>query len=229
MTTFDTSLQTGLQTAQAQIAKACQALRRAPQDIALMAVSKTQPAEAITPLLVAGHRLFGENRVQEAQTKWPALREAFPDVKIHLIGPLQTNKVRDAVQLFDGIDSVDRPRLAEALADEMARQGRTLPVLIQVNTGEEPQKAGIPPRDADAFITTCRGDLGLDVRGLMCVPPLDEEPAPHFALLREISRRHHLGVLSMGMSGDFETALEFGATHLRLGTALFGTRPSHPH
>ena len=190
----------------------------------LVAVSKTHPAASVREALAAGHRVFGENRVQEAQAKYPALREAFPDLALHLIGPLQTNKVRDAVALFDVIESVDRPRLAEALAREMERSGRRLPCLIEVNTGEEPQKSGVMPAAADDFIVECRDRLGLPIVGLMCVPPLDEEPAPHFALLREIARRTGLELLSMGMSADFETAIRFGATHVRVGTAIFGAR-----
>jgi PLP dependent protein len=174
--------------------------------------------------LAAGHRVFGENRVQEAQAKYPALREAFPDLTLHLIGPLQTNKVRDAVALFDVIESVDRPRLAESLAREMDRSGRRLPCLIEVNTGEETQKSGVMPAAADDFIVECRDRLNLPVVGLMCVPPLDDEPSPHFALLREIGRRTDLRLLSMGMSADFETAIRFGATHVRVGTAIFGAR-----
>ncbi len=162
--------------------------------------------------------------MQEAEAKYPALREAFPDLALHLIGPLQTNKVKDAVALFDAIETVDRPRLAQALAREMERSGRRLPCLIEVNTGEEPQKAGIPPAEADAFVIECRDRLGLNVAGLMCVPPQDEAPAPHFALLREIARRTGLDILSMGMSADFETAIGFGATHVRVGTAIFGAR-----
>jgi pyridoxal phosphate enzyme (YggS family) len=197
---------------------------RAPQSVTLVAVSKTHPAAAVREALAAGHRVFGENRVQEAEGKYPALREAYPELALHLIGPLQTNKARDAVALFDVIETVDRPRIAEALAREMERSGRRPPCLIEVNTGEEPQKSGIAPAAADAFIGDCRDRLGLPIVGLMCVPPLDEEPAPHFALLREIARRTGLEVLSMGMSADFETAIRFGATHVRVGTAIFGAR-----
>jgi pyridoxal phosphate enzyme (YggS family) len=207
-----------------RIAAAAGAARRPDESVALVAVSKTHSAEAVREALVAGHRVFGENRVQEAQAKYPALREAFPDLTLHLIGPLQTNKVRDAVALFDVIESIDRPRLAEALAREMERIGRRLPCLIEVNTGEEPQKSGVMPAAADDFIVECRDRLGLPIVGLMCVPPLDEEPSPHFALLREIARRTSLDLLSMGMSADFETAIRFGATHVRVGTAIFGAR-----
>nr|WP_081581618.1 YggS family pyridoxal phosphate-dependent enzyme [Pararhodospirillum photometricum] len=213
-----------LAAARATLAHTCADAGRNPADVTLVAVSKTHPAEAILPALTAGQRVFGENRVQEAQGKWPALREQFPDITLRLIGPLQTNKVREAVALFDAIDSVDRPKLAQALAEEMARQNKKIPVLIQVNTGEEPQKAGVFPREADAFVRQCREDWGLDVQGLMGIPPVDEEPAPHFALLREIARRHALPILSMGMSADYPTALTFGATHIRLGSALFGSR-----
>jgi len=207
-----------------RIAAAANAARRPDDEVALVAVSKTHPAEAVREALAAGHRVFGENRVQEAQAKYPALREAFPDLVLHLIGPLQTNKVRDAVALFDVIESVDRPRVAEALAREMKRTGRRLPCLIEVNIGEEPQKSGIMPAGADDFVADCRNRLGLPIVGLMCVPPLDREPSPYFALLREIARRTDLRLLSMGMSADFETAIRFGATHVRVGTAIFGAR-----
>jgi PLP dependent protein len=207
-----------------RIEAAARAAGRPAENVALVAVSKTHPASAVREALLAGHRVFGENRVQEAQAKYPALRESFPELKLHLIGPLQTNKVRDAVALFDVIESVDRPRLAEALAHEMDRTGRRLPCLIEVNTGEEAQKSGVMPEAADAFVIECRDRLGLAVAGLMCVPPLDEEPSPHFALLREIARRTGLDLLSMGMSADFETAIRFGATHVRVGTAIFGAR-----
>jgi PLP dependent protein len=174
--------------------------------------------------LDAGQRMFGENRVQEALAKYPALRPAFPDLELHLIGPLQTNKVRDAVAHFDVIETVDRPHLAEALAREMARTGRHLPCFIEVNTGEEPQKSGVMPASADAFIADCRDRLGLSIEGLMCIPPEHEDPSAHFALLRDIARRNGLGKLSMGMSADFEIAIRFGATHVRVGTAIFGAR-----
>ena len=208
----------------ARIAAAAEAVGRLPSSVSLVAVGKTHPAATLRAALVAGHRVFGENRVQEAQAKYPALREAFPDLALHLIGPLQTNKVKDAVALFDVIESVDRPRLAAALAAEMARSGRRLPCFVEVNTGEEPQKAGVLPAAADAFIVDCRDRLGLPIKGLMCVPPQDEAPAPHFALLREIARRTGLDLLSMGMSADFEEAIRFGATHVRIGTAIFGPR-----
>jgi pyridoxal phosphate enzyme (YggS family) len=207
-----------------RIAAAARAADRAPESVTLVAVSKTHPAASVRQALLAGHRVFGENRVQEAQAKYPELREEFPDLALHLIGPLQTNKVRDAVAGFDVIESVDRLRLAQALAKEIEHSGRRPPCLIEVNTGEEPQKAGIMPADADGFILECRERLELPIIGLMCVPPLDEEPAPHFALLREIARRNDLQVLSMGMSADFEKAIRFGATHVRVGTAIFGAR-----
>jgi pyridoxal phosphate enzyme (YggS family) len=207
-----------------RIAAAARAVDRPPESVTLVAVSKTHPAASVRQALLAGHRVFGENRVQEAQAKYPELREEFPDLALHLIGPLQTNKVRDAVAGFDVIESVDRLRLAQALVGEMERSGRRPPCLIEVNTGEELQKAGIMPADADGFIIECRERLELPIIGLMCVPPLDEEPAPHFALLREIARRNGLEILSMGMSADFEKAIRFGATHVRVGTAIFGTR-----
>ena len=207
-----------------RIEAAARAAGRAPDGVHLVAVSKTHPAASVRTALAAGHRLFGENRVQEAQAKYPALREEFPDLVFHLIGPLQTNKVRDAVRICDVIETVDRPRLAQALAREMERSGRQVPCLIEVNTGEEAQKAGVLPAEADDFIIECRDRLGLPIEGLMCVPPLDEEPALHFALLREIARRTGLGLLSMGMSADFEKAIRFGATHVRIGTAIFGAR-----
>lgn len=208
----------------AAIARAEAEAGRAAGSVTLVAVSKTHDAPRIRPVLVAGHRVFGENRVQEAEGKWPALREEFPGIELHLIGPLQSNKAKEAVALFDVIESVDRPKIAEALAREMERQGRRPACLVQVNTGEEEQKAGIPPREADAFIARCRDVLKLPVVGLMCIPPVDEEPALHFALLREIARRNGLSVLSMGMSGDYETAITLGATHVRVGTAIFGGR-----
>jgi pyridoxal phosphate enzyme (YggS family) len=212
----------------ARIAAAARSADRNPESVRLVAVSKTHGAAAVRAAIEAGHRLYGENRVQEAAAKYPALRAAFPDLALHLIGPLQTNKVRDAVNLFDVIETLDRPRLAAALADEMAKSGRRPPLFVEVNTGEEPQKGGVLPEAADAFIGECRDRLGLPVIGLMCVPPLDESPAPHFALLREIARRTGLEFLSMGMSADFETAIRFGATHVRIGTAIFGARGGHP-
>lgn len=208
----------------ARIEKAAEKWQRDAAAVDLIAVSKRQPVELIEAALGYGHRHFGENRVQEAAGKWPALKQQFPDIELHLIGPLQTNKAKDAVALFDVIETVDRPKLARVLAREMAEAGRALPVYIQVNTGKEPQKAGVFPEDADAFITECRDNLGLDVVGLMCIPPVEEQPAPHFALLAKIAARNGLSRLSMGMSADFETAVQFGATSVRVGTALFGAR-----
>ncbi|MBT5049268.1 MAG: YggS family pyridoxal phosphate-dependent enzyme [Rhodospirillaceae bacterium] len=197
----------------------------AARSVTLVAVSKMHPQGAARAALEAGHRVFGENRVQEAQQKFPELRAAFPDLSLHLIGPLQTNKVREAVALFDVIETIDRPRLAAALAKEMARTDRHIDFMIQVNTGEEPQKAGVLPGEADAFIEQCRETYRLPVSGLMCIPPMDEEPAMHFALLAEMARRNGIDHLSMGMSADYEMAVRLGATHVRLGTAIFGARP----
>jgi pyridoxal phosphate enzyme (YggS family) len=208
----------------ADIDRAAASAGRDPRDIHLVAVSKFHDADAVLPVLEAGHRLFGENRVQEAETKWPALRERFPDVVLHLIGPLQSNKVKNAVATFDVIETVDRPKIARALAGEFERTGRSLPCYIQVNTGEEPQKAGVAPGDVDAFVRECREELGLDIQGLMCIPPVDEEPALHFALLDKIAERNGLAVRSMGMSADYEKAISLGATHVRVGTAIFGQR-----
>jgi len=207
-----------------EIARAARDAGRDPTDVTLVAVSKTVAAARIRPALEAGQRVFGENRVQEAELKWPALRADFPDLKLHLIGPLQTNKVRKAVELFDVIETVDRPKLAHALAKEIAATGRRPDVFVQVNTGAEPQKAGVLPETADAFIRACTEEHGLPVRGLMCIPPVDEEPSLHFALLREIARRNGLPCLSMGMSADYPVAIRFGATHVRVGTAIFGAR-----
>lgn len=213
----------GLAEIRSRIAAAAREAGRDPASVSLVAVSKVQPAERIEAVLDAGQRIFGENRVQEAQGRWPALRGRFPGIELHLIGPLQTNKVRAAVDLFDVIESVDRPKLAHKLAEVFAETGRSLPCYIQVNTGEEPQKAGVWPADADAFIAECRG-LGLTIAGLMCIPPEDEEPALHFALLAKIAARNGLTGLSMGMSGDFETAVRLGATVVRVGSAIFGAR-----
>ncbi|MBC6440631.1 MAG: YggS family pyridoxal phosphate-dependent enzyme [Rhodospirillales bacterium] len=209
------------------IADAAGNAARAAGDITLVAVSKTHDAARIRPALEAGHRTYGENRVQEARGKWPALKAACPDLELHLIGPLQTNKAEDAVALFDAIESVDRPRLVRALARAMEKTGRRPACFIQVNTGEEAQKAGCLPAGADALVAEARG-AGLDVRGLMCIPPFDDEPSLHFALLADIARRNGLAGLSMGMSGDYETAVIFGATHVRVGTAIFGARPQPP-
>lgn len=197
---------------------------RQPSGVSLVAVSKTVGDARLDAALAFGQRIFGENRVQEAQGKWPPYRARYSDLELHLIGPLQTNKAKDAVELFDVIETLDRPRLADALAKAMAATGRRPKCLVQVNTGEEPQKAGIPPGEADDFIAECRDRLGLPIVGLMCIPPAEDPPAPHFALLADIAKRNGLAVLSMGMSGDFETAIELGATHVRVGSAIFGHR-----
>jgi len=193
-------------------------------DVALVAVSKTFDADDIRPVIACGQRIFGENRVQEAQGKWPDLKQETADIELRLIGPLQSNKAADAVALFDVIESVDREKIARALADECQKQGRTLRFYVQVNTGMEPQKAGIDPRETVAFVALCRDELKLPVEGLMCIPPADENPGPHFALLAKIAKECGLNKLSMGMSGDFETAIEFGATSVRVGSAIFGAR-----
>lgn len=208
-----------------RIAGAARASGRAPTDVTLVAVSKTHGADRVRELLEVGHRVFGENRVQEAEGKFPELKAAYPDLELHLIGPLQTNKARDAVALFDVIQSVDRDRLAAALVKEMEKLGRRPACYIQVNTGEEPQKAGILPQDVDAFVGVCRHRYELPIVGLMCIPPVDEEPALHFALLAKLAARNGLAKLSMGMSADYETAVRLGATHVRVGSALFGARP----
>ena len=191
----------------------------------IVAVSKKHAVETIERALSGGHRQFGENRVQEAMAKWRPLKERYADAELRLIGPLQSNKTGEAVALFDAIETLDRPKLARVLADEINRQGRSPQLLIQVNTGEEPQKGGVAPQGADAFIAQCANEYGLVVSGLMCIPPIDEPPAPHFALLANIAARNGLSVLSMGMSGDYETAVQFGATHVRIGTEIFGPRP----
>jgi pyridoxal phosphate enzyme (YggS family) len=200
---------------------------RAPGDIGLVAVSKTHDAVRVRTVLQAGHRQFGENRVQEAAGKWPQLSEEFPDVKLHLIGPLQTNKVRQAFELFDVIETVDRPKLARAIAKEADKAGRMPDCLIQVNTGAEAQKAGVMPDEADDLIESCRMKYGLPITGLMCIPPVDEEPSLHFALLRDMARRNGLAQLSMGMSSDYRVAIAFGATLVRVGTAIFGARQAY--
>ncbi len=210
----------------AHIAATAEAAGRAADEVCLVAVSKVHGAEAVAAALAAGQRVFGENRVQEAQGKFPDLKAANPDLRLHLIGPLQTNKVPDAVALFDVIETLDRPKLARALAKEMAKSGRRPTCFVQVNTGEEPQKAGVLPAEADALIALARDELDLPVTGLMCIPPQDEEPALHFALLAKIAQRNGLAQLSMGMSSDYETAIAFGATHVRVGTAVFGPRPT---
>lgn len=208
----------------AEVEAARKEANREEGSVTLVAVSKTKPVEDIRTVLEAGQRVFGENRVQEAENKWPALKEAYPDVRLHLIGPLQTNKARPALELFDMIETVDRPKLARTLARLMDETGHRPGCFIQINTGEEEQKAGIIPREADAFIAFCRDELKLPVRGLMCIPPVDEEPALHFALLSEMAKRNGLNELSMGMSADYPVAVRFGATHVRVGTAIFGAR-----
>ncbi|KAA5596766.1 YggS family pyridoxal phosphate-dependent enzyme [Blastochloris sulfoviridis] len=210
----------------AEIAKAARAAGREPSSVTLVAVSKTFEAADIRPVIAAGQRVFGENRVQEAKGKWPALKAECPGIELHLIGPLQTNKVKDALDLFDVIHSLDRPALAAELAKGFAKlEGRPPPrLLIQVNTGAEPQKAGVLPEEADAFVAQCREGHGLAIEGLMCIPPFDENPAPHFALLAKIAARNGLDRLSMGMSADFATAIAFGATYVRVGSAIFGHR-----
>ncbi|MEM7043478.1 MAG: YggS family pyridoxal phosphate-dependent enzyme [Pseudomonadota bacterium] len=209
---------------QAQIDVAAKVAGRSPGDITLVAVSKAQPEERVLAALDAGHRVFGENYVQPAQTRWPALKQRYPDIRLHMIGAIQSRKAKDAVSLFDVIETVDREKLARALAKEMVALDRRPDCLVQVNTGEEPQKAGIHPGDADAFIRLCRDELSLPVKGLMCVPPVDDEPAMHFALLAKIAGRNDLQILSMGMSADFEVGVQFGATHVRVGSAIFGAR-----
>ncbi len=197
---------------------------REPSEITLVCVTKTFPAEAAIPLLEAGHRVFGENKVQEARAKWGPLRAIYPGIELHLIGPLQSNKAREAVETFDVIESVDRPKIAKALAEEMKRQGKNPRLLVQVNTGAEPQKAGVLPQEADAFIEDCREQFGLEIAGLMCVPPVDQQASPHFALLADIAARNGLAELSMGMSSDYELAIQQGATHVRIGSAIMGER-----
>jgi hypothetical protein len=212
---------TGYDDVVTRIAGAAQAVGRGPAEVTLVAVSKQQPWEAIEPVLAAGQRVFGENRVQEAMSRWESRTDGLT---LHLIGPLQTNKAKEAVGFFDAIESLDREKLARVLADEVQRQGRSPRLYVQVNTGEEPQKAGVLPPDADAFVASVRGTYGLAVEGLMCIPPAEEPPGPHFALLRKIAERNGLSKLSMGMSGDFETAIRFGATSVRVGSAVFGAR-----
>src|SRR5882724_3314437 len=206
------------------VAQACADAGRDPASVTLIAVSKTHHAETIEPVIAAGQRVFGENRVQEAKSKWPALTAAHPGIALHLIGALQSNKAKEAVALFDAIHTVDRPSIAEALAKEIARQGRHPLLFVEINTGAEPQKAGVLPEQADAFVVTCRESYGLEIAGLMCIPPFEEAPGPHFALTAKIAARNGLKLLSMGMSADFATAIAFGATHVRVGTAIFGAR-----
>jgi PLP dependent protein len=213
-----------LESVRAEIVRAARDFGRDPASITLVAVSKTFPADAIEPVLEAGQRVFGENYVQEAKGKWPPLRERYPDVELHMIGPLQSNKAKEAVALFDAIHSVDRPSICEALAKEINSQNKRPDLFVQLNTGEEPQKAGVAPGEADAFIASCRDKYGLVISGLMCIPPVNEAPAPHFALTAKIAARNGLKNLSMGMSADFAVAIQLGATHVRVGSAIFGAR-----
>ena len=206
------------------VVAAAQDAGRSPETVTLIAVSKTFDGPEIIPVIEAGQRVFGENRVQEAKSKWPALKMAWPDVELHLIGPLQSNKAAEAVQLFDAILTVDRPKIAAEIAKEMRKQAKPLKLFVQVNTGREPQKAGIEPGEADAFLRECKDVHGLEISGLMCIPPAGEDPTPHFNLLAEIARRNGLSQLSMGMSGDYPQAIAAGATHVRVGSAIFGTR-----
>jgi pyridoxal phosphate enzyme (YggS family) len=222
--TAATTIDDRLDAVRADIDRACRDAGRARGSVALVAVSKTFGADAIEPVIRAGQRLFGENRVQEAKAKWPPLQAQYPDIELHLIGPLQSNKAREAVALFDAIHSLDRPSLAEALAKEIARQGRTPLLFVEINTGGEPQKAGVLPEQADTFLRDCKDKYGLRVSGLMCLPPADEPPGPHFALTAKIARRNELNLLSMGMSADFDAAIAMGSTHVRIGTAIFGAR-----
>jgi pyridoxal phosphate enzyme (YggS family) len=217
-------LPNGLALVEQEIARACKEARRDRASVTLIAVSKTFDADAVVPVIKAGQRIFGENRVQEARAKWPALLSAYPGIILHLIGPLQSNKAKEAVALFDAIHSVDRPSICEALAKEINSQKRQPELFVQLNTGEEPQKAGVAPGEADAFIARCREKYGLQITGLMCIPPVNDAPAPHFALTAKIAARNRLKNLSMGMSADFATAIRFGATHVRVGSAIFGHR-----
>jgi pyridoxal phosphate enzyme (YggS family) len=215
---------TRLEAIRASVARAARDFGRKPQSVTLIAVSKTKPAEQIAEVLEAGQRVFGENYVQEAKAKWPALKARFPDAELHMIGPLQSNKAREAVELFDAIHSLDRESLAKELAREIARSGRAPRLFVQVNTGEEPQKGGIAPGETDAFLARCRDVHGLAIEGLMCIPPEAEPPSPHFALLAKIAARNGLKGLSMGMSADYEAAIQLGATYVRVGSAIFGAR-----
>jgi pyridoxal phosphate enzyme (YggS family) len=204
--------------------RAARDAERAEADVTLVVVSKTFGPEDIEPVLLSGHRIFGENRVQESQGKWPELKARFPGVELHLIGPLQSNKAKEAIALFDVIETVDRPSIAEALSKELKKTDRRPRFYVQINTGEEPQKAGVAPKEADDFLKRCHSEWGLEISGLMCIPPVDEPPSPHFALLRKIAERNGLNILSMGMSSDFEAAIQLGATHVRIGSAIFGHR-----
>ena len=207
-----------------EIARACVEAGRDPATVTLVAIAKTFGAAAIEPVIAQGQRVFGENRVQEAKAKWPPLRERYGGLELHLVGPLQSNKAKEAVAMFEAIHSLDRPSLAEALAKEIAKQGRKPALFIELNTGAEPQKSGVLPEQADGFVAACRNRYALEIAGLMCLPPAGEAPAPHFALTAKIARRNGLAFLSMGMSADFPIAIQFGATHVRVGTAIFGER-----
>lgn len=219
---------TGIVQVRQEIVRACRDARRDPADVTLVAISKTFAADSIEPVIAAGERIFGENRVQEAKAKWPPLLARYPGLELHLVGSLQSNKAREAVALFDAIHSLDRASLAEALAKEFARQPRRPQLFVEINTGGEAQKSGVIPQDADGFLAACRDHHGLAVAGLMCIPPLNEAPAPHFALTAQIAKRNGLKLLSMGMSADFAIAIAFGATHVRVGTAIFGPRAARP-
>jgi PLP dependent protein len=218
----------GITAVREEIARACREAGRDPASVTLVAISKTFGVDAIEPVIAAGQRVFGENRVQEAKSKWPQITARHAGLELHLVGSLQSKKAKDAVALFDAIHSVDRTSLAEALAKEIARQARCPLLFVEINTGAEPQKAGVLPQDADGFLAACRDRYGLVISGLMCIPPFEEAPAPHFALTAQIARRNGLALLSMGMSADFGTAIAFGATHVRVGTAVFGARIAPP-
>jgi PLP dependent protein len=214
----------GISAVRSEIARACREAERDPASVTLIAVSKTFAADAIEPVIATGQHVFGENRVQEARAKWPPLLARHSTIELHLVGALQSNKVREAVTLFDAVHSVDRASVAEALGKEIAKQNRRPLLFVEINTGAEPQKAGVLPQEADGFLAACRDRYGLAISGLMCIPPLDDAPAPHFALTAKIARRNGLSLLSMGMSADYATAIAFGATHVRVGTAIFGAR-----
>ena len=214
----------GLATVRAEIAHACEQHRRDVSSVTLVVVSKTFDVAAIEPVIIEGQRVFGENRVQESLAKWPALKERYPNISLHLIGPLQSNKTKEAVALFDAIHAVDRPSLCAALAKEIQKRGKSPTLFVEINTGAEPQKAGVLPEDADEFLRACRDTYGLNVKGLMCIPPHEEAPGPHFALTAKIAARNGLKLLSMGMSADFPIAIQFGANHVRIGSAIFGNR-----
>jgi hypothetical protein len=221
---MDAATSTGLEHVRAEIARACRDAGRDPAEVTLIAVSKTFGADTIEPVIELGQRVFGENRVQEAKAKWPLLLSKHPGAKLHLVGPLQSNKAKEAVALFEAIHSVDRASLCEALSKEISKQKRQPSLFVEINTGAEPQKAGVLPQDADAFLVACRDKYGLSISGLMCIPPLDDAPGPHFALTAKIAKRNGLKLLSMGMSADFATAIALGATHVRVGRAIFGER-----